>query len=30
MKAYIREYMEKNDAPEELFRRLGFDGKRPV
>ncbi len=30
MKAYIREYMEKNDAPKELFRRLGFDEKRPV
>ena len=30
MKAYIREYMEKNDAPKELFCRLGFEEERPV
>ena len=24
MKGYIREYMEKNDAPEELYKRLGL------
>lgn len=24
MKGYIREYMEKNDAPKELYKRLGF------
>ena len=30
MKAYIREYMEKNDAPKELFRRLGFEEERLV
>ena len=24
MKGYIREYMEKNDAPKELYRRLGL------
>ena len=27
---YIREYMEKNDAPKELFCRLGFEEERPV
>ena len=24
MKGYIREYMEKNDAPKELYKRLGL------
>lgn len=24
MKGYIREYMEKNDAPKELYKRLGI------
>ena len=24
MKGYIKEYMDKNDAPEELYRRLGL------